>query len=71
MDSPQQFVRKSGLIYIDPNKNRTKRFMQGLGLSLPSDTITFGSVGRVTYSGKKSTSKAYPIISICKQSVKM
>lgn len=49
--NPAQFIENSGLVYLDPNKNRTKSWMQGLGLQLPSDTTAFGSIGSVTYHG--------------------
>ena len=47
--SPQQFIRDSGLLYVDTDRKRTKRWMQGLGLSLPSDTTALGSIGNITY----------------------
>lgn len=47
--SPARFVENSELLYLDPNKNRTKKWMQGLGLQLPSGTTTFGSIGTVSY----------------------
>lgn len=49
--NPAQFIENSGLVYLDPNKNRTKSWLQGLGLQLPSDTTAFGSVGSVTCHG--------------------
>lgn len=48
-DNAKGLVESSGLVYIDPNKNRTERWLQGLGLQLPSDTTAFGSVGRISY----------------------
>lgn len=48
-DNAKGLVESSGLVYIDPNKNRTESWLQGLGLQLPSDTTALGSVGRITY----------------------
>ena len=48
-DNAKGLVESSGLVYIDPNKNRTESWLQGLGLQLPSDTTAFGSVGRISY----------------------
>ncbi len=39
------------LPYLDRNKERTERWMQGLGLQLPSDASTFGSIGTITDQG--------------------
>ena len=63
--NPAGFIMNSGLVYIDANKKRTKSWLQGLGLQLPSDTAkqrdafglqspsvapaTLGSVGSITY----------------------
>lgn len=43
------FIRNSNLLYLDPNKNRTGKWLQGLGLQLPSDTTSLGSIGTITY----------------------
>lgn len=48
-DNAKGLVESSGLVYVDPNKNRTESWLQGLGLQLPSDTTAFGSVGRISY----------------------
>ena len=48
-DNAKGLVESSGLVYVDPNKNRTESWLQGLGLQLPSDTTALGSVGRISY----------------------
>jgi hypothetical protein len=58
--SPAQFVRKSGLLYINPEKNRTNKWLQSLGLQLPSGTVSYGSVGSITYSGDKVKINSVP-----------
>ncbi|MFR1436701.1 MAG: hypothetical protein ACLSS9_16090, partial [Acutalibacteraceae bacterium] len=47
--NPAEFIRSSGLVYLDSNKNRTKNWLQGLGLQLSSDTTAFGSIGSISY----------------------
>ncbi|NLH01235.1 MAG: hypothetical protein GX488_04930 [Clostridiales bacterium] len=47
--NPAGFIRNSDLLYLDPNKNRTESWMQGLGLQLPSDATAFGSIGTISY----------------------
>ena len=44
-----KFVESSGLVYLDPDKQRTESWMQGLGLQLPSDATAFGSIGNISY----------------------
>lgn len=58
--SPANFIQSSGLVYLDPNKNRTKSWLQGLGLQLPSDTVAFGSVGSVSYQDGKVKIESVP-----------
>ena len=48
-DNAKGLVESSGLVYVDPNKNRTESWLQGLGLQLPSDATALGSVGRISY----------------------
>jgi len=48
-NDPKRFVEQSDLLYLDPNRNRTKSWMQSVGLQLPSDTNAFGSIGSITY----------------------
>ena len=57
---PAAFVENSDLLYLDPNKNRTGKWMQGLGLQLPSDTTILGSVGTVTYQDGKVKIEGVP-----------
>ncbi len=42
-------IQKSEILYLDPNKKRTDNWLQGLGLQLPSDTTSYGSVGSISY----------------------
>lgn len=44
-----RFIESSDLLYLDPHRNRTERWLQGLGLQLPSDITSLGSIGTVTY----------------------
>ena len=60
MDNTKNLVESSGLVYIDPDKKRTKSWMQGLGLRLPSDTTALGSVGRITYPDGKVKIESMP-----------
>ena len=48
-DGVKNFAEGSEVLYLDPNKKRTESWMQGVGLQLPSDTISFGSIGSITY----------------------
>ena len=57
-DSAANFVRNSGIVYL--NKKRTKGWLQGLGLQLPSDTTKLGSVGRITYPDGKVKIESTP-----------
>ncbi len=59
-DSPAQFIRDSGLVYIDDNRKRANEWMQSVGLSLPSDAITYGSIGKVTYPDGKVKIESVP-----------
>lgn len=38
-------------MYLNPDKNRTNSWLQGLGLQLPSDTTRYGSIGSILYDG--------------------
>ena len=42
-------IKKSEILYLDPNKKRTNGWLQGLGLQLPSDTTNYGSIGSISY----------------------
>ncbi len=46
----EQF-EKSDVMYLNPDKNRTNSWLQGLGLQLPSDTTRYGSIGSILYDG--------------------
>lgn len=59
-DSAAQFIRDSDLVYIGEDRKRTNKWMQGLGLSLPSDTTTYGPVGRVSYPEGKVKIESVP-----------
>ncbi len=48
-DHIKNFIESSDLLYLDPNKNRTDTWLQSVGLQLPSDTTTYGSIGTITY----------------------
>lgn len=61
-DNAKNLVESSDLVYLDPNKKRTKDWMQSVGLQLPSDAIAFGSVGKITYHGDKVKIDAIPYV---------
>lgn len=61
-DNAKNLVESSDLVYLDPNKKRTKNWMQSVGLQLPSDAIAFGSVGKITYHGDKVKIDAIPYV---------
>lgn len=58
--SPAAFIQNSDVVYVDPNIERTKSWMQGLGLRLPSDATTLGSIGRITYNDGKVKIEGLP-----------
>lgn len=58
--NPAGFIINSDLVYMDPNKKRTKRWLQGLGLQLPSDTTAIGSIGSISYSDGKVKIESTP-----------
>lgn len=59
-DNTRGLVESSGLVYIDPNKTRTKSWMQSVGLQLPSDATILGSVGSITYPNGKIKIESVP-----------
>lgn len=59
-DSPAEFIRQSGLVYIDSNRNRANQWMQRVGLQLPSGATAYGSIGKITYSGDKVNIQSVP-----------
>lgn len=58
--NPNGFVKNSELLYLDPNKNRTQKWMQSVGLQLPSGTNTLGSIGTITYKDGKVNIQGVP-----------
>lgn len=59
--SPARFIQSSGLIYLDPNKNRTDRWLRAVGLRLPSVArASYGSLGSVTYQDGKVKIESVP-----------
>lgn len=58
--NPKGFVKNSELLYLDANKNRTKRWLQSVGLQLPSDTTSLGSIGTITYKDGKVNIQGVP-----------
>ena len=58
--SPAAFIQNSDVVYVDPNIERTKSWLQGLGLRLPSDATTLGSIGRITYNDGKVKIEGLP-----------
>ena len=48
-NNPASFIENSELLYLNENKNRTKKWLQSVGLQLPSDITTLGPIGNVTY----------------------
>lgn len=58
--NPAGFILSSGLVYLDENEKRTKRWLQGLGLQLPSDTTAIGSIGSISYSDGKVKIESTP-----------
>lgn len=48
-----KLVEESEVLYLDPNKNRTDTWLEGLGLQLPSfAAYRYGSMGSVSYDGE-------------------
>ena len=58
--SPAGFIRSSGVLYLDPDKTRTERWLQSVGLQLPSDATTLGSIGSITYQNGKVKMESIP-----------
>lgn len=49
----QGMLDTSDILYLDPNKNRTNRWLEArLGLQLPAWLTNYGSIGTVTYVNK-------------------
>ena len=47
--NPVEFVRKSDVLYVDKNKERTTELFRTLGFKIPSELQLSGSIGRITY----------------------
>ena len=58
------FVQSSDVLYLDANKKRTNKWLQGLGVQFPSDTTTYGPMGKVTYSNGKVNIQGVPFSQI-------
>lgn len=56
----KNFIESSGLVYLDSDRKRTKRWMQSVGLQLPSDATAFGSIGSITYPNGKVKIESVP-----------
>ncbi|MDD2218448.1 MAG: hypothetical protein PHX63_08495, partial [Eubacteriales bacterium] len=48
-DNPQSLINSSKILYIDPNKNRTNKWLSLNRLQLPLGQITYGSINRISY----------------------
>jgi|GEM_PF-1658847 len=62
------FVKRSDVLYLDPNKNRTDTWLQGLGLQSPSDATAYGSVGNISYADGGVNIKGIPFEKLTKMS---
>ena len=58
--SPAGFIRSSGVLYLDPDKTRTERWLHSIGLQLPSGLTTLGSIGSITYQDGKVKMESIP-----------
>lgn len=58
------FVQSSEVLYLDENKKRTNGWLQSVGVQFPSDAISYGSMGRVTYIDGKVKIKGTPFSKI-------
>ena len=64
----EQF-EKSDVMYLNPDKNRTNSWLQGLGLQLPSDTTRYGSIGSISYDGNYVKLTGIPYAQITQEMV--
>lgn len=64
----EQF-EKSDVMYLNPDKNRTNSWLQGLGLQLPSDTTRYGSIGSILYDGNYVKLMGVPYAQIVQETV--
>ncbi len=44
-------IRRSEILYLNPNKNRTDTWLIQLGVQFPSRQPVYGSIGGITYNG--------------------
>ena len=58
--NPARFIQSSGVLYLDPNKTRTERWLHSIGLQLPSGLTTLGPIGSITYQNGKVKMKSIP-----------
>ena len=42
-------IQKSEILYLDTDKKRTNSWLQSVGLQLPSDATSYGSIGSISY----------------------
>lgn len=60
------FIRRSDILYLDTNKNRTDTWLHGLGLQSPSDTTKYGSIGNISYADGSVNIKGIPFEELIK-----
>lgn len=58
--NPARFIQSSGVLYLDPNKTRTERWLHSIGLQLPSGLTTLGPIGSITYQNGKVKMESIP-----------
>lgn len=58
--APGRFIQSSGVLYLDPNKTRTERWLHSIGLQLPSGLTTLGPIGSITYQNGKVKMESIP-----------
>ena len=50
---PTNFVKRSDVLYLNPDIKKTKAWLQSVGLQLPSDATKLGPIGTITYQDGK------------------
>lgn len=63
--NPARFIQSSGVLYLDPNKTRTERWLHSIGLQLPSGLTTLGPIGSITYQNGKVKMESIPASQGC------
>lgn len=53
----QNSINNNKILYIDPDKSRTNKWLSALRLQLPSATTTYGSINKVTQPSEKINTK--------------